>query len=220
MLSRSWRFAIGRTALACTVAAAACNAGAGCVGDGRSGGILHLDRCDEFEANGIYSRSNQKRLDNLVIATAIGVALWEGTETPLGKTAWKSLDSMVISAITTEAAKRIFQRPRPSQSDDPDLWRQGRGNKSFPSGETAMMAAFVTPIIMDWKDQVPAVWALSILPIYMGKARTGSQAHWMSDVLVGAAVGVASGAFAARRDSPLLLLPTRDGIFVGLHYRF
>jgi undecaprenyl-diphosphatase len=206
--------------LACAVAAPGWNAWAGCVGDGRSGGILHLDRCDEFESNGIYSRSNQKRLDNAVLAAAIGVALWEGTETPLGRTAWKSLDSMAISGIATEAAKRIFQRPRPSQSDDPDLWRQGSGNRSFPSGETAMMAAFVTPIIIDWKDQVPAVWALSMLPLYMAKARTGSQAHWMSDVLVGAAVGVTSGALAARRDSPLLLLPTRDGVFVGLHYRF
>jgi PAP2 superfamily len=193
---------------------------AGCSGDGAHGGVLGLDRCDEFEASGIYSRSNQKRADFIVVAGTLGFALWNGTETASGRTAWQSLDSMVTTAVATEVMKNVFQRPRPSQSDDPDLWRQGAGHKSFPSGEVAMMAAFVTPIIIDHRQDTPAVWALAALPAYMARARLASQAHWLSDVLVGAGVGVVGGVLAARRDSPLLLAPTGDGVFVGLRHRF
>ena len=193
---------------------------AGCTGDGPHGGVLGLDRCDEFEASGIYSRSNQKRADLIVIAGTLGFALWDGTETPAGRTAWRSLDSMVTTAVATEVMKNVFQRPRPSQSNDPDLWRQGAGHKSFPSGEVALMSAFVTPIIVDYRQETPAVWALAALPVYMARARLASQAHWLSDVLVGAGVGVAGGVLAARRESPLLLVPTGDGVFVGLRHRF
>jgi membrane-associated phospholipid phosphatase len=179
-----------------------------------------MDRCDEFEATGIYSRRNQQILDAAVIGGTLGFALWEGSESREGKTAWQSLDSMAIAGIATELMKDIVQRPRPSQSDNPDLWRQGGGNKSFPSGETATMAAFVTPVIMEYRQDHPAVWALSILPLYMGKARMASQGHWLSDVLAGGAVGIAAGVYSARRDTPLLLELTSDGIFVGLKKKF
>jgi membrane-associated phospholipid phosphatase len=196
------------------------SAEAACTGDGGRGGILGLDRCDEFEGTGIFSRSNQKRLNAVVITGTLGLALWDGTESVQGRTAWKALDSMATAAVATEVMKNVFQRPRPAQSSDPDLWRQGRGNKSFPSGETAMMAAFVTPIIMDYRQETPAVWALAVLPIYMGQARLASQAHWLSDVLVGAGVGVATGYLADQRASPLILAPTKDGVFIGIRSRF
>ncbi len=144
--------------VACLGAAATVRAG--CAGDGAGGGVLGLDRCDEYEANGIFSRRNQKLLDAIVIGGTVGVALWEGTQSAEGRTAWKSLDSMATAAIATEVMKNVFQRPRPTQSSDPDLWRQGHGNKSFPSGETATLAAFVTPIILDNKEEHPGVWAL------------------------------------------------------------
>jgi undecaprenyl-diphosphatase len=198
----------------------AASAQAACTGDGSRGGILHLDRCDELEATGIFSRSNQKRVDTVVITGTIAMALWEGNESGAGRTAWKSLDGMATAAVATEVMKNVFQRPRPSQSEDPDKWGQGSGHKSFPSGETATMAAFVTPIIIDNQQQYPAVWALAALPVYMGTARMASQAHWLSDVMAGAGVGVAAGYLSAHRETPLLLLPTRDGVFVGLHKRF
>lgn len=192
----------------------------GCSGDGKGGGIFKLDRCDENEATGIRSRKTQKLLDNLVIGGSLGVALWEGTDTRLGKTSWQAVDSMATAAVTTEVMKRVFQRPRPAQSDDPNVWFQGRGKYSFPSGETAMMAAFVTPVILQYREDYPAVWALGILPVYMGDARMAAEGHWLSDVLVGGAVGVITGRLAAGRDTPLVLSFTKDGTFFGLKHRF
>jgi membrane-associated phospholipid phosphatase len=128
---------------------------------------------------------------------------------------------MATAAVATETMKRIFQRPRPSQSDNPDLWRQGAVNKSFPSGETAMVAAFVTPLIMAYQDRYPIVWGLAALPVYMGKARMGSQGHWLSDVLAGGAVGIGVGYLAGKRETPLLLAPLPGGgVFVGVRHRF
>ena len=210
--------AIGLLALSCAFSTAA-RAG-GCSGDGKSGGILKLDRCDEYEATGIYSRQNQKLVDAIVIGGSLGVAFWEGTDTRLGRTAWQSVDSMATAAVATEIMKHVFQRPRPSQSDDPDLWRQGKGNYSFPSGEVATMSAFVTPVILEYREEYPAVWGLSVLPVYMAEARMASLAHWTSDVLAGAAVGYVAGRFAVGRESPLVLGLTKDGAFAGFKRRF
>jgi undecaprenyl-diphosphatase len=195
-------------------------ASAACTGDGASGGILRLDRCDEFEATGLYSRNNQKRVDLVVIAGTIGVALWSGSESPTGRTAWKAFDSIVTTAVATEVMKNLFQRPRPAQSDDPDLWRQGSGHKSFPSGETAMVAAFVTPYLLELHGEYPAAWGLLALPLYMGAARMTSQGHWLTDVLVGAGVGAVMGVQAHQRERPLVLTLTGNGVFVGWKTKF
>jgi PAP2 superfamily len=194
---------------------------AACSTDGPRGGPFRLDRCDEFEGAGIYSRSNQRRLDALLIVGAVGTALWEGTDSELGRSAWKSVDAMVTASIATEAMKALFQRPRPSQSENPNLWRQGSGYRSFPSGETSMAAAFVTPLIMNHQQQYPAIWALAIVPVYLGKARMGSQGHWLSDVLAGGAVGWGAGYLAAQREVPLVLAPLPGrGVFIGIRHRF
>ena len=81
---------------------------AGCTGDGKGGGILGMDRCDEFEAKGIYSRHNQQLLNAVVIGGTLGFALWEGTESPGGRTAWQSLDSVATAGIAGELSQQYF----------------------------------------------------------------------------------------------------------------
>src|SRR4051794_14493931 len=179
-----------------------------------------IDHFDEKEDTGIFSRQNQKRLDAIVLFGMIGTSVWEGTDTKLGLTSWQAVDATLLTAGTTEVLKRIFQRPRPSQNPDPNVWFAGRGNKSFPSGETAYMAAFVTPYIQAYQDEHPAVWGLVALPVYMGYARTLSQAHWYSDVLAGGAVGFMVGYYATQREQPLVLSITGHGVFVGWHTKF
>jgi membrane-associated phospholipid phosphatase len=90
------------------------------------------------------------------------------------------------------------------------------------------MAAFVTPLIIagqaksdaDPEGGVSPAWALAALPVYMARARVAAHGHWLSDVLAGGAIGVGMGYLSTQRETPLILLPTSDGIFVGLHYRF
>lgn len=185
-----------------------------------SGGFLGLDRYDEKEDTGIFSRPNQKRLDVLIIAGALGTALWEGTDTRLGRTTWQALDAMLTTAATTEVMKNVFSRPRPAQNDNASVWFAGKGNKSFPSGETAMVAAFVTPYLLELHGEYPAAWGLLALPLYMGAARMTSQGHWLTDVLVGAGVGAVMGVQAHQRERPLVLTLTGNGVFVGWKTKF
>ena len=179
-----------------------------------------IDQLDEREDTGIWSRAKQKGLDAVVITGVLGLALAEGTQTRLGRTAWQATDAALMTAATTETMKRVFGRPRPSQNDDPTTWFKGSRNRSFPSGEVAMMAAFTTPFIVTYRDEHPAVWALAALPLAMGRARMMSQGHWLTDVIGGAAVGVAYGVYSTRRDTPLVLSITGRSAFVGLRYRF
>lgn len=189
--------------------------------EGRSGGPFGMDRFDEREDTGWLSRANQKRLDWLVIAGTVSTAAWEGTDSRLGRTAWQTFDAIALSSVATSAMKVTFQRARPIQSDNPNDFFAGPGHYSFPSGETALIASAVTPALLTYGAEQPALWALAALPVYMGAARMASQGHWLSDVLVGAAVGVGTGWYAVRhRDSPLLLGLTRDGVFVGWKQRF
>jgi membrane-associated phospholipid phosphatase len=150
----------------------------------------------------------------------IGLALWEGGETRLGDTAWRGIDSEIIGAASAEVLKHVFTRVRPSQTDNPGLWFQGEPNHSFPSGEAATAAAIVTPYILEYGKDHPSVYALALVPLYVGVGRVKAQAHWQSDVLAGWALGGLSGWYAHERDKPLLLQVMPRGIFIGLKRKF
>ena len=179
-----------------------------------------IDRLDEREDTGFYSRINQRRVDALLVTGVVGLAFFEGMETRLGRAAWQGIDAALMTAATTETMKRVFSRPRPSQNPDPSVWFAGSGNRSFPSGEAAMAAAFTTPFILAYKDDYPAVWALAVVPAYMARARMASHAHFMTDVVAGAAIGIGYGWYASQREVPLVLSITGRSTFIGLRYRF
>ena len=145
---------------------------------------------------------NSKTWPNLISATRI------------------ALMPAVLSAATTETMKHVFGRPRPSQNLDPTVWFAGSRNRSFPSGEVAMVSALATPFILNYRQDHPAVWALAAVPLYMGRARMASHGHWLTDVLAGAAVGAGYGWYATQRETPLVLAATGHTVFIGLRYRF
>lgn len=185
------------------------------------GGPFGIDHFDEREDTGIWRRGNQRALEAVLLTGMVGTALWEGTDNQLGKTSWQAIDATLATAVTTEVMKRAFQRPRPAQDPDPNRWFRGSGNHSFPSGEVAMVTSIVTPYIYNYHDEHPAVWALAAAPIYLGYARMTSQAHWLSDVVAGAAIGAGLGYWASRREQPLVLVVAgRHGTFVGWHTKF
>jgi undecaprenyl-diphosphatase len=181
---------------------------------------LGFDHFDEREDTGVWRRSNQKAVASLLFVGVVGTAVWQGTDTELGRTSWQAIDATLATAATTEAMKRVFGRPRPAQDPDPGHWFRGSRYHSFPSGDVAMVASAVTPYILAYHEEQPAVWALAALPVYMGYARMTSQAHWLTDVLAGAAVGVALGYWASRRDQPLILVVSGKGGFVGWRTKF
>jgi len=199
--------------------------GAGCLcwllilvaGCSLAGGIDHLV---EFDDSGIWKRSNQTALINILIAGEVAGALWEGGDTRLGKTFWQSIDSSAIGALSSEALKHIFTRSRPDQSPDPNLWFQGHGHYSFPSGEVTAVTAIVSPFVFEYAHDHPAVYALELLPLYDAIARVKVHAHWQTDVLAGFALGTGTAYFAHTRESPIILGVLPHGFMLGLKVKF
>lgn len=91
--------------------------------------------------------------------------------------------SFGIMGVTTTVSKRIVDRPRPDGSD----------NYSFPSGHTAnafMAAEFLN---QEYRDVSPWIgYAGYTVATATGVLRLYNNKHWLSDVVAGAGVGIAS----------------------------
>jgi undecaprenyl-diphosphatase len=185
-----------------------------------AGGFLGIDHRWAYDDQGIWKRSNQQILLDSLIGAEIACGLWEGGESRLGNTCWRAIDASVIAAVSTQVLKYAFTRARPIQGNDPNAWFQGGSHYSFPSGEVAAVTSIVTPFIMQYGGEQPAVWALGALPFYDGIARIKVQAHWQTDVLAGLAIGAAAGYYAHARSSPLVLGLMPHAIFVGMRRQF
>lgn len=182
---------------------------------GAAGGPFGIDHAVNYDGTGIWKRSNQLALQDVTPLVVAGIALWEGDNTRLGHTSWQSLDALVLGGVTAAGLKLGFSRTRPAQTDDPNRWFQGRGNNSFPSGEVMEITTAVTPFVLEYGADHPAVFLLEALPLYDAIARVKVRAHWQSDVLASFAIGTAIGAYTHARSDSLSVGVLPHGITVG-----
>jgi len=180
---------------------------------------LGFDSESSASATGIWSRGDQKALLVVVVAGVVGGALWEGSDSRLGRTLWQSTDSLLMGAVGAALLKQAFGRLRPSQTTDPNQWFKS-GGQSFPSGEVTTIASAVTPLVLEYGPDHPAAYALELLPAYDAIARVRSHAHWQSDVIAGWALGTAVGYYAHSRAQPFTLMVLPRGMAVGWHKTF
>jgi membrane-associated phospholipid phosphatase len=185
-------------------------------GDGPFG----IDHLIAYDNSGIWARGNQQLLLGGTILTVVGGSILLGDQDQFGDTFWRSLDSMALSAAVAQGGKWIFQRERPSQTDDPNQFFKGTHYQSFPSGEVAAIAGAVTPFVVEYGADHPVVYALEALPLYDAIARVKVRGHWQSDVLVGWGIGTAAGIWAAHREQPLILSWLPGGFQIGYVHRF
>jgi PAP2 superfamily len=184
-------------------------------------GLLGLDHYVKYDDTGIWARSNQTLLFNTMVVGEAVAAVWEGGDTRFGRTMWQSIDATAVGGLAAQAMKYTFSRSRPSQSTDPNQWFQGSGHESFPSGEVTVISAIVTPLVCEYRQDQPAVYALELLPVYDAIARVKVHGHWQSDVIAGFALGTAAGYFMhGRTQTPFVLNVMPHGIYVGLSKKF
>jgi hypothetical protein len=120
----------------------------------------------------------------LVQAAAGYTALAVGRSTGNRKVAWLGADlvrAQFLSQTVVQGLKYATSRTRPDGSDD----------KSFPSGHTASATATASVLqrYFGWKAGVPAY----AFAAYVGASRIASDKHHLSDVLMGATLGIAAG---------------------------
>ena len=183
-------------------------------------GWSRIDHEVSYDASGVWNPSVYRGVIGGLTLAQIGGAAWEGSETRFGKTMWQGIDAELIAGATAQVGKFIFTRARPTQGNNPCLWFQGGSHYSFPSGEASVAAALVTPYVIEYGAESPAVYALLLLPAYVGVGRIKNQAHWQSDVLAGWAVGGLSGWLSHSLETPIMIQLLPHGVALGLHTKF
>lgn len=144
------------------------------------------------------------------VAHAIVVAWGDGGARQAGEDLLVVSEAVLLSVDLNQAVKSGVGRIRPS------AWAEGRlegtaSNRSFYSGHTALAfslasAAGTVATIRGYRS-APWVWVIGMsLAAGVGYLRVGADAHWVTDVLAGAALGGAVG-FAV----PWTLHRPRDG---------
>ena len=104
-------------------------------------------------------------------------------------TSQNMLQTVVYTAITTQVIKRVFRRDRPNAADDEAGWF-GEG-VSFPSGHTSNAFA-VTQSFLNSMDE-PSIGTQILfygLATSTALARTYDNAHWATDTIAGALLGI------------------------------
>jgi undecaprenyl-diphosphatase len=107
----------------------------------------------------------------------------------------------LAAAVANGPAKLLVRRRRPFRHARPTLIRTPRST-SFPSGHSATAFAFATGACAELPLLAPVLIPLAGAVAY---SRVHTGVHYPSDILAGAAIGIGSGALAAR------LAPERRG---------
>ena len=102
----------------------------------------------------------------------------------------QALGSIGAAFALTQSAKQAFPRLRPDGSD----------YDSFPSGHssTSFAAAATLQNRYGWKAGIPA----QLVAAFVGVARVQAHKHYWSDVMIGAAIGEATGFLITSKHNP------------------
>ena len=128
------------------------------------------------------------------------------------RTSIEGVEALVSVAATSFLAKRIFRVARPSHDPDHKSYFGRFSHDAFPSGHA--MSAFATASVLATEYPWVAPYAYGAATL-TGLSVMKRRWHWLSDVIVGSALGIIIGqtsiAVNARR---LSVAPIEDGVAV------
>jgi membrane-associated phospholipid phosphatase len=153
------------------------------------------------------TRIDPHDVQDAVPTVAIVAATWgyaSLTDNTSGRReAWTMLEAAGLSAVSAYALKYAIGRNGPDNTSDPNAWRKG-GSNSFPSYHTTAAFAVGTVLAESGNDEYR--WLRRVLGYGLGVAtgyeRLKHNAHWLSDAVAGAALGIASARFSMNRQEP------------------
>jgi membrane-associated phospholipid phosphatase len=154
-----------------------------------------------------------------------------------------SSEALVLASVAGFVLKGAVGRPLPRQSNaDADSYRFGRGIRvdgnwqAFPSGHTLAAFSIASAVTAEAMDRWPSHGLLVGAITYgaataSGVSRLYNNAHWVSDVIFGAGIGIFAGIKTVQYDhahpdnwlNRALLHASvapepRGGLAVGLHF--
>jgi membrane-associated phospholipid phosphatase len=165
--------------------------------------------------NGKDTKSTTDALPAAAIVAGTFLAGWALDEKDGRLEAYRMLEAAALSGVTAEALKFAAGRSRPDQTLRVDAWRTG--GSSFPSLHATAAFAIGTVFAESGPDDYRWLRRLIGYGVASGTAyaRLHDNAHWLSDVVAGSAIGVYGGAFTLNRghrsDLSVNLTPTNTG---------
>jgi hypothetical protein len=164
---------------------------------------VNSDFAKAFFKPGAYMGQSYTLLSASAIVYAVGRTKNEPKVSHVGM---DLIRAVVISEGLAAAMKYTVRRERPD----------GSGRSSFPSGHAADTFAFATALErhLGWRYFVPAYIGAS----YVALSRLPSNRHWLSDVMMGSAVGIIAGRTVTGHEVnkyALSVIPVRGGAVIG-----
>ncbi len=142
--------------------------------------------------------------DALPAAAVVGITALYATITDddAGRSeTWAMLEAGGLASVTGFALKTVAGRERPNAPTDPNAWRQHGG--SFPSLHASAAFAIGTVLAESGNDDYR--WVRRVIGYGVASAtafeRLKHNAHWLSDVVAGGALGAATGVFVVNRET-------------------
>ncbi len=141
--------------------------------------------------------------------------------------AWNMLEAGGLSFISAYAIKYTVGRQRPYQTRNPNAWFSG--GDSFPSEHAT--AAFAVGTVFAESGNPRYLWLRRTIgygiAAYTAYLRVKANAHWLSDTVAGAALGMATAHFVMdrraegkMRHSMVSVVPVRGGIMLAAAVQF
>jgi hypothetical protein len=155
------------------------------------GGVTRLDR---VSLRGDLGRELRwlGQYGQFACVAIVALCIWQ-LDVPRRRTVAVLFVAVVATSAAAAAGKRLAGRVRPGferagQFLGPAAAADGAGHQSFPSGHTASAVAMTVVLAAVYPRVRGLLWALAAA---CGLLRWVRDAHWLSDVLAGAAVGYA-----------------------------
>ena len=182
----------------------------------------HLAEFGDYFGNGKYM------VPGLFGFYAVGAVI----DSPkIKRTALLGIESFIITGVLTQVGKLSFHRHRPRTGDPKDTFdgpsfELDNDNLAMPSGHTSTAFAIATVIATEYSDSkiIPVLsYSLAAIDAW---SRMHYNAHWASDVFMGAALGyfVSKTIVKLHDDGPttLTFMPQLidDGAYISVGYRF
>jgi hypothetical protein len=148
-----------------------------------------------------------------------GVVFKDANVTSMGR---EAIEASIFTGLIAAVAKRAFGRQRPIDSNDETVFLFGSSNQSFPSGHTTEAFTVASVIAARSSGWVVPTLAYTVASL-VAYDRLNDRAHFPSDVVAGAALGISVGRFVVHRHQPreaaapkveLQIVPIHDGASV------